>query len=101
MILSAGFAMNDVITNLAVEGNVAAATQNQALSALLFLYRYVLDDPMPWIHDIVRARRPLRLPVVLTPEDVRKLIEQMDGVPKLVALLRYGGELRLLWNGLM
>ena len=91
-----GEEVNAFLTNLAVEGNVAAATQGQALSALLFLYKHVLNDPLPWMDDIVRARRPQRIPVVLTPEEVRALLEQMNGVPKLVALLLYGGGLRLL-----
>jgi integron integrase len=91
-----GDEVNAFLTDLAVEGNVAASTQGQALSALLFLYRHVLDDPLPWIDNIVRARRPMRVPVVLTPEEVRKLIEQMPGVSRLVALLLYGGGLRLL-----
>jgi integron integrase len=88
--------VNKFLTSLAVDGKVAAATQNQALSALLFLYRHVLNEPLPWIDGIVRARRPQRVPVVLTPDEVRALIEQMDGVAKLVALLLYGGGLRLL-----
>lgn len=54
------------LTHLAVEGNVAAATQNQALSALLFLYRDVLDVELPWLDNVTRAKRPQRLPVVLT-----------------------------------
>ncbi len=91
-----GAEVNEFLTSLAVDGNVAAATQGQALSALLFLYRHVLHDPLPWIDDIVRAKRPLRVPVVLTPEEVRVLLDQMDGVAKLVALLLYGGGLRLL-----
>ncbi len=88
--------VNAFLTHLAVVGQVSASTQGQALSALLFLYRHVLDDPLPWIDDIVRARRPMRVPVVLAPEEVRTLIEQIDGVSKLVALLLYGGGLRLL-----
>jgi len=88
--------VNVFLTSLAVDSQVAAATQNQALSALLFLYRRVLDDPLPWIDGIVRARRPIRVPVVLTPEEVRTLLDQMTSVPKLVALLLYGGGLRLL-----
>lgn len=54
------------LTHLAVEGKVAAATQNQALSALLFLYREVLEINLPWLDQVVRAKRPARLPVVLT-----------------------------------
>ena len=91
-----GDEVNAFLTSLAVESHVAASTQGQALSALLFLYRHVLDDPLPWIDNIVRARRPMRVPTVLTPGEVRQVIEQMDGVPKLVALLLYGGGLRLL-----
>src|SRR5689334_15965468 len=91
-----GGEVNEFLTSLAVDGQVAAATQNQALSALLFLYKNVLNEPLPWIDGIVRAKRPLRVPVVLTPGEVRTLMEQMTGVPKLVALLLYGGGLRLL-----
>ena len=54
------------LSSLAVDGNVAASTQNQALSALLFLYREVLDQEVPWLDEVVRARRPVRLPIVLT-----------------------------------
>jgi site-specific recombinase XerD len=59
------------LTSLAVDGHVAASTQNQALSALLFLYKDVLDTDLPWLDGIVRARRPERLPVVLSREEVR------------------------------
>jgi len=61
------------LSSLAVEGNVAASTQNQALSALLFLYREVLQQDVPWLDDVVRAKRPARLPVVLTRDEVRRL----------------------------
>jgi integron integrase len=91
-----GEEVNAFLTHLAVEGQVAASTQNQALSALLFLYREVLDDPLPWLNDLIRAYRPLRVPVVLTMEEVRRLIDHLTGVPRLVALLLYGGGLRLL-----
>jgi integron integrase len=91
-----GEEVNAFLTHLAVEGNVAASTQNQALSALLFLYREVLNDPLPWLNDLVRAYRPLRVPVVLTPEEVRRVIDHLHGVPRLVAVLLYGGGLRLL-----
>ena len=84
------------LSALAVEGNVAASTQNQALSALLFLYRDVLEQDLPWLDDVVRAKRPARLPVVLTREEVRSLLSQMRGVPRLMALLLYGAGLRLL-----
>ncbi len=63
------------LSALAVEGRVAASTQNQALSALLFLYRDVLDVTLPWLDDVVRAKRPQRLPVVLSREEVRLVLE--------------------------
>jgi integron integrase len=81
---------------LAVNRSVAASTQNQALSALLFLYREVLDQDLPWLDDLVRARRPPRLPVVLTRDEVRAIVERLSGVPRLMALLMYGVGLRLL-----
>src|SRR5262249_24883013 len=71
------------LTSLAVDGRVAASTQNQALSALLFLYRDVLEVELPWLDGIVRARRPVRLPVVLTRDEVRAAIERLDGAPRL------------------
>ena len=85
-----------VLSSLAVEGNVAASTQNQALSALLFLYREVLGQDLPWLDDVMRAKRPARLPVVLTRDEVRILLSQIRGVPRLMALLLYGAGLRLL-----
>jgi integron integrase len=84
------------LTSLAVQGKVAASTQNQALSALLFLYREVLGVELPWLDGLVRAKPPHRLPVVLTREEVRAVIGRLDGVPRLMALLLYGGGLRLL-----
>lgn len=81
---------------LAVDGHVAASTQNQALSALLFLYQEVLDLEVPWLNDIVRAKRPQRLPVVLTREEVRAVLQQLDGTPRLMAYLLYGAGLRVL-----
>jgi integron integrase len=91
-----GEEVNAFLTHLATEERVSASTQNQALGALLFLYRYVLDDPLPWLHDVVRAQRPVRLPVVLTPEEVREVLSRMAGATHLVAMLLYGGGLRLL-----
>ena len=84
------------LSSLAVEGKVAASTQNQALSALLFLYRYVLQQDLPWLDDIVRARRPKHLPVVLTRDEVRAVISRMEGAARLMATLLYGSGLRLL-----
>jgi hypothetical protein len=78
------------LNSLAVQGNVAASTQNQALSALLFLYRHVLQVELPWLDDIVRAKRSERLPVVLTREEVRAVIGQLQGPSRLMAILLYG-----------
>jgi len=84
------------LTSLAVQGKVAASTQNQALSALLFLYREVLAVDLPWLEDVVRAKRPQYLPVVLTRDETRALLQQLNGVPRIMALLLYGAGLRLL-----
>ena len=84
------------LTSLAVHDKVAASTQNQALSALLFLYREVLGVDLPWLDDVVRAKRPQFLPVVLTREEVRSVLQRLDGVQRLMALLLYGAGLRLL-----
>jgi integron integrase len=84
------------LTSLAVEGHVAASTQNQALSGLLFLYRDVLEIDLPWLDGIVRAKRPERLPVVLTRDEVRAVLQRLDGVPRLMACLLYGAGLRVL-----
>lgn len=87
--------VTEFLTHLAVERKVSASTQNQALSALLFLYRHVLDRELGDL-DAVRARRPKRLPVVLTRGEVLRVLERMDGVPKIVATLLYGSGLRLM-----
>jgi integron integrase len=84
------------LSSLAIEGRVAASTQNQALSALLFLYRHVLHQDLPWLDDVVRAKRPKRLPIVLTRDEVRAVIFELDGTPRLMATLLYGAGLRLL-----
>jgi len=84
------------LSALAVQRNVAASTQNQALSALLFLYRSVLEQELPWLEDVVRARKPERLPVVLTRDEVRAVIRELDGPARLLALLLYGAGLRVL-----
>lgn len=88
--------INEFLSSLAVDRNVSAATQNQALCALLFLYRQVLGDDVPWLENLVRAPRSQRLPVVLTPDEVRRVVGELDGVPQLVARLLYGSGLRLL-----
>ena len=79
---------------LATERDVAAATQNQALAALLFLYKQVLGQELPWFKGLVRAKRPVRLPVVLTRADAQRLLAQMQGVKWLMASLLYGAGLR-------
>lgn len=84
------------LTHLAMHGHVSASTQNQALSALLFLYREVLQQDLPWMQNIQRAKRPERLPVVLSREEVAALLAEMDGVTWLMASLLYGAGLRLM-----
>jgi integron integrase len=84
------------LSSLVVDQNVAASTQNQALSAILFLYRDVLEQVLPWLDDVVRSKRPARVPVVLTREEVHAVLQRMDGVPRLMAILLYGAGLRLL-----
>jgi integron integrase len=84
------------LTYLAVERKVAANTQSQALAAILFLYRKVLGIELPWLDHVVRAKHPMRLPVVLTPEEVRAVLSQLDGAYRLVASLMYGSGLRLM-----
>ena len=80
---------------LARERDVAAATQNQALAALVFLYREVLGQPLPWLDELDRARRPVHVPAVLTREEVRRLLAAMSGAKWLMASLLYGAGLRL------
>ena len=84
------------LTYLAVRGKVAASTQNQALSALLFLYRQVLRVDLPWMENVVRAKRPQRLPTVLSAGEVRALLELMPARPRLLASLLYGTGMRLM-----
>jgi len=84
------------LSHLAVEAKVSASTQNQALSALLFLYGEVLNQELGWLDEIVRAKRPARLPVVLSREEVRALLRSLSGVEALMASLLYGAGLRLL-----
>jgi integron integrase len=86
------------LTFLAVERNVAASTQNQALNALVFMYRHVLERPLDEISGAVRAKRPTRLPVVLTTDEVRRMLGHLRGMPWLVACLMYGSGLRLMEN---
>ena len=88
--------INVFLTHLAVEGHVAASTQNQTFAALLFLYQKVLEVEPGVIEGVIRARRPKRLPVVLTRDEVRRVIAQLEGTYRLIALLLYGSGLRLL-----
>ena len=78
------------------ERSVSASTQNQALSAILFLYDVILGERLPWMNDIVRAQRPVRLPVVLSRNEVSSLLSQLRGPAWLMASLMYGAGLRLL-----
>lgn len=84
------------LTHLAVEGQVAASTQNQALNALVFLYRQVLKIELSQIRDVVRARQSRKLPVVLTREEAEAVIARLSHVDRLIASLLYGSGLRLM-----
>jgi integron integrase len=88
--------ITEFLSDLATRKNVAASTQNQALSAILFLYKKVLDIEPGWIDHVVRARKPRRLPVVLSREVVISLLNQLHGSRKLIAFLIYGSGLRLM-----
>jgi integron integrase len=84
------------LTLLAVDRQVAASTQNQALAAILFLYKDVLDRDFGWLDDVVRAKRPQRLPVVLNQQEVHALLSALHGVPWIMGTLLYGAGLRLM-----
>ena len=84
------------LTHLAVQGKVAAATQNQAKAALLFLYREVLEQDLPWLENIEQAKAPKRLPVVLTQDEVQMVLSRLRGTHWLVAGLLYGAGLRIM-----
>jgi integron integrase len=88
--------VNRFLSHLAVAGGVAASTQSQALAALLFLYRDVLRRPLAGLEGVVRAKRPVRLPIVLTRGEVREVLNRLEGAPRLVATLLYGTGMRLL-----
>jgi len=91
-----GLEVERFLSDLANVGRVAAGTQNQALSALLFLYRDVLDLELPWMEGIVRARRPRKLPLVLSRDEVQRLLATMDGQTWLIASVLYGTGMRLM-----
>lgn len=84
------------LSDLAVRRDVSASTQNQALAALLFLYKQVLKQDLPWLGEVVRAKKPARLPVVLSISEVQQILGQLDGDVGLIARLLYGGGLRLM-----
>jgi integron integrase len=84
------------LTHLAVHGRVSASTQNQAKSALLFLYKEVLGEELPWLDNIETAKRPERLPVVLTVEEVKAIPGEVDGTGGLILHLLYGTGMRIL-----
>lgn len=88
--------VTEFLTSLARDGDVAASTQNQALSALLFLYKEVLKQEIGWLDGVERAKRPARLPVVLTRDEVKKIFAQLHGTHRLMAGLLYGSGLRLM-----
>ena len=87
--------MASFLTHLAVERHVAPATQGQAKSAILFLYKMVLKVQLPWLEEIVAAKSPRRLPVVLTASELRLLLDQMSGSVGFVASVLYNTGMRL------
>jgi integron integrase len=88
--------VGEFLTHLATEGKVSASTQNQALSALLFLYKEVLKQEIGWLEKVERAKKPVRVPVVLTRDEVHKIFAHLHGTPRLMAGLLYGSGLRLM-----
>jgi integron integrase len=88
--------VTEFLTHLARERKVAASTQNQALSALLFLYKEVLQREIGWLDQVERVKKPARLPVVLTKDEVRKIFDHLHGTHRLMAGLLYGSGLRLM-----
>ena len=80
--------VEEFLTHLAVTNNVSASTQNQAKSALLFLYREVLETELPWLDDVVQAKTPQRLPVVLTVAETSRLLEKLEATTGLIARVR-------------
>jgi len=88
--------VGEFLTHLARDGNVAASTQNQALSALLFLYKQVLKEEIGWLEGVERAKKPARLPVVLTRAEVHRIFAHLHGPARLMTGLLYGSGLRLM-----
>jgi len=91
-----GAEVEGYLSHLAMQRNVAAATQAQALAAILFLYKHVLGIQLPWLDNVTRARRPKRLPVVLSRAEVRRVLNELHGDYWQIASLLYGSGLRLL-----
>ena len=87
--------VEDFLTALAVNNQVSASTQNQALAAILFLYRDVLEIDLPWLTDAIRAKRPQRLPVVLSRDEVQQVLARLSGTEWLVVSMLYGSGMRL------
>ena len=87
--------VNVFLSHLAVNEKVAASTQNQALAAILFMYKHVLEEPLDHVDGVVRATRPKRLPVALTRDEVGRVLAELEGVPLLVCMTLYGAGLRL------
>jgi len=88
--------VEEYLTSLAIQSNVSASTQNQALAAISFLYRDVLNIPLEETERLTRAKRPVRLPVVLTRDEMRRLIGEMEGPAQLAAILLYGSGMRIM-----
>jgi site-specific recombinase XerD len=88
--------IREFLTHLAVKERVSASTQNAALCALLFLYREVYKIDLPYISAIERARRPSRVPVVFSPDEVKAILTRLEGTARLVTQLLYGSGLRLM-----
>lgn len=88
--------VGDFLTHLAVTANVAASTQNQALNALVFMYKAVLDKPLGDLQGVIRAKKPQRLPVVLSRDEVASLLRNLEGIHWLATCLLYGSGLRLM-----
>ncbi len=91
-----GREVEQFLSHLATDRQVSASTQNQALSAILFLYRQVLEIELPWLENVVHARRASRIPVVLSPKETTALLDHIDGTYRIVAQLMYGSGLRLM-----
>ena len=83
------------LSHLARVDRVAASTQNQALAAILFLYKDTLNEPLPWLGPIEKSKRPARLPMVFTESEVERVFSHLGNTPRIMATLLYGGGLRL------